>query len=54
MLLRNSKFGGQVNYDLLLELASEGIGDDKNGLRKEFVELVKKAKAITLAKSDSE
>ena len=54
MLLRNSKFGGQVNYDLLLELASEGIGDDKNGLRKEFVELVKKAKAITRAKSDSE
>lgn len=54
MLLRNSKFGGQVNYDLLLELASEGISDDKNGLRKEFVELVKKAKAITRAKSDSE
>ena len=54
MLLRNSKFGGQVNYDLLLELASEGIGDDKNDLRKEFVELVKKAKAITRAKSDSE
>ena len=54
MLLRNSKFGGQVNYDLLLELASEGIGDDKNGLRKEFVELVKKAKAITQAKSNSE
>ncbi|MDE0570021.1 MAG: von Willebrand factor type A domain-containing protein [Verrucomicrobiales bacterium] len=54
MLLRNSKFGGQVNYDLLLELASEGIGDDKNGLRKEFVELVKTAKAITRAKNDSE
>jgi Ca-activated chloride channel family protein len=54
MLLRNSKFGGQVNYDLLLEIASEGIGDDKNGLRKEFVELVKKAKVITRAKSNSE
>lgn len=54
MLLRNSKFGGQVNYDLLLEIASEGIGADKNGLRKEFVELVKKAKAITQAKSNSE
>ncbi|MDB4720577.1 von Willebrand factor type A domain-containing protein [Verrucomicrobiales bacterium] len=54
MLLRNSKFGGQVNYDLLLEIASEGIGADKNGLRKEFVELVKKAKAITQAKSNYE
>ncbi|MDP6860407.1 MAG: von Willebrand factor type A domain-containing protein [Verrucomicrobiales bacterium] len=54
MLLRNSKFGGQVNYDLLLEIASEGIGKDKNGLRKEFVELVKKAKSIAQAKSTSE
>ena len=54
MLLRNSKFGGQVNYDLLLEIASEAIGKDKNGLRKEFVELVKKAKSITQAKSTSE
>ena len=54
MLLRNSKFGGQVNYDLLLEIASEGIGKDKNGLRKEFVELVKKAKSIAQAESNSE
>ncbi|MDG1854010.1 MAG: von Willebrand factor type A domain-containing protein [Verrucomicrobiales bacterium] len=54
MLLRNSKFSGQVNYDLLLEIASEGIGKDKNGLRKEFVELIKKAKSITQAKSTSE
>ena len=54
MLLRNSKFGGQVNYDLLLEIASEGIGKDKNGLRKEFVDLVKKAKSIAEAKSTSE
>jgi len=46
MLLRNSNYAGEVNFDLIMELASEGIGKDKNGLRKEFVELVKKAKTI--------
>lgn len=46
MLLRNSDYAGDVNFDLIMELASEGIGKDKNGLRKEFVELVKKAKTI--------
>ncbi|MGB0609972.1 MAG: YfbK domain-containing protein [Verrucomicrobiales bacterium] len=46
MLLRNSKYAGDINCELVLELASEGIGKDKNGLRKEFIELVNKAKAI--------
>ena len=46
MLLRNSKYAGDINCKLILELASEGIGKDKNGLRKEFIELVNKAKAI--------
>ena len=46
MLLRNSKYAGDINCELILELASEGIGKDKNGLRKEFIELVNKAKAI--------
>ena len=46
MLLRNSKYAGDINCELILELASEGIGKDNNGLRKEFIELVNKAKAI--------
>ena len=46
MLLRNSKYASDINCKLILELASEGIGKDKNGLRKEFIELVNKAKAI--------
>ena len=46
MLLRNSEYAGDINCELILELASEGIGKDKNGLRKEFIELVKKAKTI--------
>ena len=46
MLLRNSEYAGDINCELILELASGGIGKDKNGLRKEFIELVKKAKTI--------
>lgn len=46
MLLRRSEFRGDANYELLLELAEEGIGKDENGLRREFVELVRKAKGI--------
>ena len=46
MLLRNSEYAGDINCELILELASEGIGKDKNGLRKEFIELVNKAKQI--------
>jgi len=47
MQLRESDFRGGCSYDLLLELASEGLSDDPNGLRKEFVEMVEKAKAIS-------
>lgn len=47
MQLRESEFRGMLDYDLLLELAGEGVGEDKNGLRKEFIELVKKARKIT-------
>ncbi len=47
MQLRESEFRGMLDYDLLLELAGEGVGEDENGLRKEFIELVKKARKIT-------
>lgn len=46
MLLRESEFGGDLNYELLEEIAGEGIGEDPSGLRKEFVDLVGKAKAL--------
>ena len=47
MQLRESEFRGMLDYDLLLELAGEGVGEDENGLRKEFIELVRKARKIT-------
>ena len=47
MQLRESEYRGMLDYDLLLELAGEGVGEDRNGLRKEFIELVRKARKIT-------
>ena len=52
MLLRESDYGGLLNYDLVLELGGEGIPEDgdKLGLRAEFLDLVKAAKSLDLSK----
>jgi Ca-activated chloride channel homolog len=47
MLLRNSKFKQQSNYDMVSSLASAALSHDNEGYRKEFVKLVKKAAALT-------
>ncbi|MDR3181493.1 MAG: von Willebrand factor type A domain-containing protein [Planctomycetaceae bacterium] len=44
MLLRNSRHSGSGTYDMVLELAAPSVKDDSH--RKEFVELVKKAKGL--------
>ncbi|MBM3837073.1 MAG: DUF3520 domain-containing protein [Verrucomicrobia bacterium] len=46
LILRDSSFKGAANFDSILELAQEGKGADEEGYRPEFVNLVKKAKAI--------
>lgn len=46
MLLRDSQFKGQSNFDLIEELARDGLGDDRFGYRSEFVELVERARAV--------
>lgn len=43
MLLLNSEFKQQSSYDNVLSLASEAKGDDKEGYRSEFIQLVEKA-----------
>ena len=50
MLLRNSPHKGQANWNLVLELAKGGLGRDKEGYRAEFVELVKDAQDMHVAK----
>ncbi|NLS92360.1 MAG: VWA domain-containing protein [Planctomycetaceae bacterium] len=46
MLLRNSEHRGEGTYDLVVELAQSGKGDDPHGYRAEFVKLVELAKAF--------
>lgn len=41
MLLRNSEFGGDTSVDSILELARSAKGDDEEGYRSEFIQLVK-------------
>jgi Ca-activated chloride channel family protein len=46
MQLRRSSYKGTTSYAMILELAEGGVGEDKEGYRREFVELVKKAQGL--------
>ncbi len=46
MLLRDSKFKGNMTYSGVLEIAAEGSGSDRSGYRREFLELARVAKRI--------
>jgi Ca-activated chloride channel family protein len=46
MILRDSRFRAQANFDMVLELAQGAKGEDKSGQRAEFIALVKTAKAL--------
>ena len=46
LILRNSQFKGQASFDMVQELASAAKGEDSNGRRREFVELVNLSKAF--------
>jgi Ca-activated chloride channel homolog len=46
MLLRDSPDKGTITFDGVLELAGSSTGDDASGYRQEFLELVRKAKAL--------
>jgi Ca-activated chloride channel family protein len=45
-LLRDSEFKGSASFDAVIELAEESKGEDKEGYRAEFINLVKRAKAL--------
>jgi Ca-activated chloride channel family protein len=47
LLLRHSKFAGQANYSHVLAAASESIGADLTGHRTDFLDLVRRASALT-------
>ena len=46
MLMRESEHKGNATFDSVVELAEEGKGQDKHGYRKEFVQLVEKARTL--------
>jgi len=48
MILRDSEFKGESNYELVQTLAKKSLGKDENGYRTEFLSLVKTAKLIGL------
>ena len=47
MLLRDSKYSGQANYNNVLQLAQASTGTDLQGYRAEFVKLVEKAETLS-------
>jgi Ca-activated chloride channel family protein len=49
MLLRDSPYKGSLTYAGVLEIAQPTLAHDPAGYRKEFVELVRKAQALTSA-----
>jgi Ca-activated chloride channel family protein len=46
MLLKESKFSGNLSYEKVLEIAKESKGEDNDGLRAEFIKLVETAKLL--------
>lgn len=47
LLLRDSKFKGAVNFEMIEELAETGKGKDKYGYRDEFISLVKRSEKLS-------
>jgi Ca-activated chloride channel family protein len=55
MLLRDSELKGQSSFDAVLKLANQAKGQDPEGYRAEFIQLVEQYRKIVLAqKTDSE
>jgi Ca-activated chloride channel family protein len=46
MLLRRSEYSGDATFDAVLEIATDGAEHDPWGYRKEFLEIVKRAKEL--------
>ncbi|BAX80724.1 vWA domain-containing protein [Labilibaculum antarcticum] len=46
LLLRDSKFKGNCSYEMLINLAQQSKGEDKEGYRSEFIQLMKLANQL--------
>jgi Ca-activated chloride channel homolog len=52
MLLRNSSFKEQSSFDQAYSLALRSLGDDKEGYRREFLQLLQQAGKLTMVKTN--
>jgi Ca-activated chloride channel family protein len=47
MLLRDSRYKNEMTYSRILQMAGDALGRDKHGYRREFLDLVRNAEAIS-------
>jgi len=47
MLLRESRFKGNINFEMIKRLADKSLGEDKYGYRDEFISLVKRTEKLS-------
>ncbi|MEH2241258.1 YfbK domain-containing protein [Nostoc sp.] len=50
MVLRDSEYKGNANYDLVMKLATQGKGEDQEGYRGEFIRLVEQSRGLITKK----
>ncbi|MEH1849313.1 MAG: von Willebrand factor type A domain-containing protein [Nostoc sp.] len=50
MVLRDSEYKGNANYDLVIKLATQGKGEDQEGYRGEFIRLVEQSRGLITKK----
>ncbi|MDZ7963595.1 MAG: von Willebrand factor type A domain-containing protein [Nostoc sp. DedSLP03] len=50
MVLRDSEYKGDANYDLVMKLATQGKGEDQEGYRGEFIRLVEQSRGLMTKK----
>jgi Ca-activated chloride channel family protein len=46
MILRDSPYKGNATIDSVLTIAEDGLGSDRNGYRREFLQLVRQARNL--------
>ena len=52
MLLRDSANKGNTTYDAVLEMARPALGRDTSGYRREFLEMVSRAKRLSASERE--
>ncbi|MEH2422146.1 MAG: von Willebrand factor type A domain-containing protein [Nostoc sp.] len=50
MVLRDSEYKGNANYDLVMKLATQAKGEDQEGYRGEFIRLVEQSRGLITRK----